>query len=107
MHSTPLLRLLSATDGTGARLMATNAPYVYSFKSTSASNPWSTVSYKQYTREEFKSNGLTVVCEANFKGESGKRERQIYAQGAYFSEGAKSDRKEWPMYRLPESLLTA
>lgn len=106
-HLPPLRLSSSATDDSGARLLATNAPYVYSFRSTSSSSPWSTVSFKSYSRDKFNSNGLTTVCEANFRGENGTRERQIYGQGAYFGEGAYTTRTEWPMYKLPARLLTA
>lgn len=103
----PLSLSSPATDDSGPRLLATNAPYVYSFRSTSTSSPWSTVSFKSYSRNKFNSNGLTTVCEANFRGADGTRERQIYGQGAYFGEGAYTTRTEWPMYELPARLLTA
>ncbi|PWN53926.1 putative major allergen Mal f 1 precursor [Violaceomyces palustris] len=78
-------------------LVGTKAPLVYAF--TSQDN-WLTASFKTATRSEFNSNDLTVVTEANLNGA-----QQIYGGGAYFANGARGGRTDYPLYRIPISLL--
>ncbi|PWY99177.1 putative major allergen Mal f 1 precursor [Testicularia cyperi] len=73
-------------------LFGTKAPTVYSFTST---DNWRTAAMKTYTRNEFKSNSLTVVTEGNFNGG-----QQVYGGGAYFGEGARGGRTQFPLYRI-------
>lgn len=87
----------SITAGGGPRLLGTKAPYIYSFKST---DNWKSASFKTFQRDEFKNNGLTVVTEAGFDGG-----RQIYGGGAYFNDHGNGDKKEFPIYRIPDDMI--
>lgn len=73
-------------------LFGAKAPLAYRFES---SDGWRSASVRSSTRDEFKSNSLTVVTEANFDGQ-----QQIYGGGAYFGEGANGGRTQFPLYRI-------
>lgn len=79
------------------RLLATKAPYIYSFSST---DDWSSVSFKTYTRKEFQTDSLTSIVEYQVGNKRG-----VYGTGAYFSEGAHGGRKSTPAYKIDKSLL--
>ncbi|SNX86531.1 probable Major allergen Mal f 1 precursor [Melanopsichium pennsylvanicum] len=78
--------------GGKSNLFGTKAPNAYRFQSN---DRWRTASITSTTRDEFKSNSLTVVTEANFDGQ-----QQIYGGGAYFGEGAHGGRTQFPLYRI-------
>lgn len=87
---------LAAING-ATRLLGAKAPYIYSFAST---DNWSSASFKRYTRNEFKTNGLTSIIEyqvGNMRG--------AYGTGAYFSEGRNGGRTSTPAFKLDKSLL--
>lgn len=73
------INLIPSLDGTGDRLVVTNAPDVISFRSTDG---WKTASYKTVTRAELKNNSLTTVTQLEFDGQVG-----LYGSGAYFGNG--------------------
>ncbi|KAJ9474312.1 hypothetical protein PHBOTO_004379 [Pseudozyma hubeiensis] len=75
-----------------SNLFGAKAPNAYRFQSN---DRWRTASVASSTRDEFKTNSLTVVTEANFNGQ-----QQVYGGGAYFSEGAKGGRTQFPLYRI-------
>ncbi|KAJ1025940.1 hypothetical protein NDA16_002566 [Ustilago loliicola] len=73
-------------------LFGTRAPIAFRFESN---DRWRSASVASSTRDEFSSNSLTVVTEANFDGQ-----QQIYGGGAYFGEGAHGGRTQFPLYRI-------
>ncbi|KIS67043.1 putative Major allergen Mal f 1 precursor [Mycosarcoma maydis] len=75
-----------------SNLFGAKAPNAYRFQSN---DRWRTASVRSWTRNEFQTNSLTVVTDASFNGE-----QQIYGGGAYFGEGAKGGRSQFPLYRI-------
>lgn len=75
-----------------SNLFGAKAPNAYRFESN---DRWRSASVRSSTRDEFKSNSLTVVTEANFNGQ-----QEIYGGGAYFGEGAYGGRTQFPLYRI-------
>ncbi|EST09254.1 Six-bladed beta-propeller, TolB-like protein [Kalmanozyma brasiliensis GHG001] len=75
-----------------SNLFAAKAPNTYRFQS---SDRWRSATVRSATRDEFKTNSLTVVTEASFNGKT-----QVYGGGAYFGEGAKGGRTTFPLYRI-------
>ncbi|SPO24064.1 probable Major allergen Mal f 1 precursor [Ustilago trichophora] len=75
-----------------SNLFGTKAPNAYRFQSN---DRWRSATVTSSTRDEFKSNSLTVVTEANFNGQ-----QEIYGGGAYFGEGAHGGRTQFPLYRI-------
>ncbi len=75
-----------------SNLFGTKAPNAYRIESR---DRWRSARVTSSTRDEFKSNSLTVVTEANFNGQ-----QEIYGGGAYFGEGANGGRTQFPLYRI-------
>lgn len=73
-------------------LFGAKAPNAYRFESN---DRWHTASVRSSTRDEFKSNSLTVVTEANFNGQ-----QEVYGGGAYFGDSAHGGRTQFPLYRI-------
>ena len=82
--------------GGKSSLFGTKAPNAYRFDS---GDRWRSATVRSSTRDEFKSNSLTVVTEARFNGQ-----QEIYGGGAYFGEGAKGGRTQFPLYRIYDLL---
>lgn len=85
-------KLHAINVGGKSSLFGTRAPNAYRFQSN---DRWRTASVTSSTRNEFQSNSLTVVTEANFNGQ-----QEIYGGGAYFGEGSKGGRTAFPLYRI-------
>lgn len=97
------INAVASQDGSGDRLVVTNAPYVYSFRST---DNWQTATYKQFYRDEFRNNSLTTVTDLVFGDEAkGTLQRCIYGAGAYFGKGKFQSRTNWPLYKISSKLL--
>ena len=75
-----------------SNLFGAKAPNAYRFQSN---DRWRSASVRSSTRSEFGSNSLTVITEANFNGQ-----QEVYGGGAYFGEGARGGRTQFPLYRI-------
>lgn len=97
LDGTEKIKTVPSQNNSGYRLLGAKAPTVYSFKSTDG---WNSVTFKTFTRNEFKSNSLTSIVEGKNGGQSG-----VYGTGAYFGEGAHGGRTTFPAYKIDNSLL--
>lgn len=118
------INAITSLDGREDLLLATNAPYIYSFRST---DRWTTAEYRTFTRPELRNNSLTTVTELVF----GDR-RHAYAAGAYFvswsgsgrgkslldcryltliaplliqGKGKFNTRTSWPLYKVDDYMI--
>lgn len=101
--NTEKLNLVPVSGG-GPRLVGTKHDggkgTVYSF---SSSDNWKSAKIVgTYSRPEFSNGGasITVVTEANFNGQ-----QQIYGGVDYFGEGPRGGKTEFPLFRIPNSVL--
>jgi len=100
LAGTEKIKNIPANGGVNAgssRLIATKAPNVYSFSSTDG---WNSVSFRTFTRPELRSNDLTTVVEGIYGGI-----RNVYASGAYFSNGQKGGRTNYPLLHIDDGVL--
>lgn len=80
------------------RLVGAKSPYIYSFAS---SDNWKTATFKRAKRSEFTSAyGLTSIVEYGSLSLRG-----IYGTGAFFGNGARGGRTNYPAYRISRDLL--
>ncbi|CAO1628115.1 unnamed protein product [Parajaminaea phylloscopi] len=91
------INVVRSLKGDEEFLVATNAPDVYSFRST---DRWQSVEYRKYTRPELRSNSMTTATDLVFG-----KERHVYAAGAYFGNGKFSKRTSWPLYKVADYLI--
>lgn len=97
LAGTEKIKTFPSTTGSGSRLLGAKAPYIYSFKSTDG---WNSASFQRFTRNEFNSNTLTSIVEYTVG-----TQRAAYGTGAYFNEGPKGGRTNFPAYKLTDNML--
>ncbi|WFD00701.1 hypothetical protein MYAM1_003453 [Malassezia yamatoensis] len=78
-------------------MVGARAPYAISFRTN---DNWSSASIKKARRNELKNSGFTGIVDYYSGNQQG-----VYGSSAFFSEGSKGGRTEWPLYKLDSSIL--
>ncbi|PWN41737.1 hypothetical protein IE81DRAFT_157972 [Ceraceosorus guamensis] len=99
LDGTEKIKTFPSLNGSGSRLVGAKTPNVYAFTST---DNYASASFKTFSRPEIASSeyGLTSITEGIYGGI-----RNLYASGAYFGNGAKGGRTNFPMYHLDDAIL--